>query len=344
MIDHTKWGEGDHKEVLMKGKRVLVLLMCVLLASSALFAQAAAEAYPSKDVEFIVSSGAGGGTDAISRKVSQLAEKELGASIYFVNKPGADDAVGPNLLMGAKPDGYTIGNLNYGSIINAPFTGLIKGYDLAKVQIFALITQEPDAIMVGKNAPFKTFDALIAAAKANPGKIRVADQGIGSRVNLLALKIQDLYGVKFNMISYQSSAPQREAILNGEVDAAITSLGDFAPLLNSGDAVGIIEFSTQRNGGYPTVPVAKELGLDESLLSGSFLTLAVPAGTPAEVVEKLVSAYRAAATSKEFVDWAATVGVSPDFKSGAELKKFIDGKIAGETKALQALKDAGILK
>ncbi|MDD3903658.1 MAG: tripartite tricarboxylate transporter substrate binding protein [Sphaerochaeta sp.] len=327
----------------MKGKRVIVLLACVLLASTALFANGAPEVYPSKDIEFIVSSGAGGGTDAISRKISQLAEKELGSAIYFVNKPGADDAVGPNLLMGAKNDGYTIGNLNYGSIINAPFTGLIKGYDLAKVQIFALITQEPDALMVGKNSPYKTFDALIAAAKANPGKIKVADQGIGSRVNLLALKIQDLYGVKFNMISYQGSAPQREAILNGEVDAAITSLGDFAPLLNSGDAIGVIEFSSVRNGGYPTVPTSKELGLDESLLSGSFLTLAAPAGTPADIIEKLVKAFGSAATSKEFADWTKTVGVTPDFKSGAELKAFVDGKISGETKALQALKDAGVL-
>lgn len=327
----------------MTTKRVLVLLACLLLTTVALFAEGTKEEYPNKDIEFIVSSGAGGGTDAISRKVSQLAEKELGVAIYFVNKPGADDAVGPNLLMGAKANGYTIGNLNYGSIINAPFTGLIKGYDLAKLQIFALITQEPDAIMVGKNSPYQTFDALIAAAKANPGQIRVADQGIGSRVNLLALKIQDTYDVQFNLISYQSSAPQREAILNGEVDAAITSLGDFAPLLNSGDAIGVIEFSSVRNGGYPTVPTSKELGLDESLLSGSFLTLAAPAGTPADIIEKLVKAFGSAATSKEFADWTKTVGVTPDFKSGAELKAFVDGKISGETKALQALKDAGVL-
>jgi len=327
----------------MTTKRVLVLLACLLLTTVALFAEGTKEEYPNKDIEFIVSSGAGGGTDAISRKVSQLAEKELGVAIYFVNKPGADDAVGPNLLMGAKANGYTIGNLNYGSIINAPFTGLIKGYDLAKLQIFALITQEPDAIMVGKNSPYQTFDALIAAAKANPGQIRVADQGIGSRVNLLALKIQDTYDVQFNLISYQSSAPQREAILNGEVDAAITSLGDFAPLLQSGDAVGIIEFSTKRNGGFPTVPTAMELGLDESLLSGSFLTIAAPAGTPEDAIEKLASAFEAAATSKEFSDWAATVGVAPDFKSGAELKTFLDNKIAAETSALQALKDQGAI-
>ena len=64
-----------------------------------------------------------------------LAEKELGAAIYFVNKPGADDAVGPNSLMGAKLNGYTIGNLNYGSIINAPLR-LIKGLT-CKAEIFA---------------------------------------------------------------------------------------------------------------------------------------------------------------------------------------------------------------
>jgi len=146
------------------------------------------------------------------------------------------------------------------------------------------------------------------------------------------------------MISYQGSAPQREAILNGEVDAAITSLGDFAPILNSGDALGVVEFSTVRNAGYPTVPTSKELGLSDTLLSGSFLTLAAPAGTPDDVIAKLEAAFEKAATSKEFADWAATVGVTPDFKKGAELKAFLDDKISSETKALQALKDAGVLK
>lgn len=329
----------------MLGKRKILLLLClmVLVASGNLLAQGASEEYPSKDIEFIISSGAGGGTDSIARKVSQLAEKELGTSIYFVNMPGADDAVGPNALMGKRPDGYTIGNLNYGSIINAPFTGLIQGYDLEKLHIFALITQEPDAIMVNSNSPYQSFEALIDAAKKNPGEIRVADQGIGSRVNLLALRIEEAFDVDFNLISYKSSAPQREAILNGEVDAAITSLGDFAPLLDSGDANGIIEFSTGGNATYPDVPSSVELGLDESLLSGSFLTIAAPAGTPQEIIDTLVDAYGSAATSQEFIDWTKGVGVTPDFKSGAEFETFLQNKIEGETKALQELKDAGII-
>ncbi len=326
----------------MKIGNFLLLVLVLIIAAGNVFAEGQKE-YPSKDIEFVISSGAGGGTDSIARKVSQLAEKELGTSIYFVNMPGADDAVGPNALMGKKPNGYTIGNLNYGSIINAPFTGLIQGYDLDKLNIFALITQEPDAIMVHKDSPYQTFEALIEGAKKNPGKIRVADQGIGSRVNLLALRIEEEFGVDFNLISYKNSAPQREAILNREVDAAITSLGDFAPLLSSGDAVGIVEFSTGGNATYPDVPSSKELGLPESLLSGSFLTIAVPAGTPQEIVDVLVNAYRTAATSQEFIDWAKSVGVTPDFKSGPEFKEFLQNKIEGETKALKELKAAGIL-
>ena len=74
------------------------------------------------------------------------------------------------------------------------------------------------------------------------------------------------------------------------------------------------------------------------------MTLAAPAGTPDDVIAKLEAAFEKATTSKEFADWAATVGVTPDFKKGAALKTFLDDKISGETKALQALKDAGVLK
>ncbi len=338
------FGYDSRRRINMAKKISFALIAMVLLASVALFAAGEGEkAYPSKDIQFIISSSAGGGTDSISRKSALIAEKTLGGEFYFVNKPGAADATGPNALMAAKADGYTIGNVNYGAVVNAPFQELIQGYDLSKLDIIALVTKEPDAIMVHKDSPYQTFDALIAAAKANPGKIKVADQGIGGRVNLLARRIMEEYGVEFNMISYQGSTPQREAIVNKEVDAAITSLGDFAPLLNSGDAVGIIEFSTSTNLAYPSVPTSTELGLSDSLLSGSFLSIAVPVDTPAEIKSALVDAYRVAVTSDEFVDWTKTVGVTAAFMEGDELDDFIAGVQASEWAALEELKAAGVL-
>lgn len=272
-----------------------------------------------------------------------LAEKELGGSIYIVNKPGAAEATGPNAVMNSKADGYTIGNLNYGSVVNAVYQGLIPGYDLSKLNIFALVTKENDALMVGKGSPYKTFDEFIAAAKANPGRLRIGDQGIGSRVYLLALRIEEKYGVKFNMISYKGSAAQREAIVNNEIDAAITSLGDFAPLLKSGEAIGLVEFSTERNPAYPLVPTCIELGIGKEMLSSSFICMAAPKDTPEMVVARLVEAFEKATNSDEFQKWVVSQGVQAPFMKGEELSSFIKTTQETEFKALDSLKAKGIL-
>jgi tripartite-type tricarboxylate transporter receptor subunit TctC len=296
------------------------------------------ESYPSKDLQFIVGANAGGGTDAICRKIAQLAERELGASFFLINKPGASDAVGPNVLMGAKPDGYTIGNVNRGAVVDAVYQNLIAGYDLSKLQFVALVTEESDAIMVRKDTPYKTFDDLIKAAKANPGKIRIGDQGIGSRVNLLLRRVEAKYGVEFNKISYTSSAPQREAIINREIEGAVTSLGDFAALLQSGGVRGLIEFSDSRNPAYPNIPTVIELGLGEDFLCGSFVSIAVPRGTAADKVQILETAFQKAVTSREFHEWAVLIGVTPRFMAGTELDAFVRNVQAKDFAALDDLK------
>jgi tripartite-type tricarboxylate transporter receptor subunit TctC len=299
--------------------------------------------YPSKDIQFYVNANAGGGTDAICRKIGQLAERELGGSFYMVNKPGVADAVGPNLLMGSKPDGYTIGDITYGAIVTAVYQKMIPGYDLKKLNIICLITEESDAIMVGKDTPYQTFDDLIQAARARPGQILVGDQGIGARTSLLLRRIEAIYGVEFRKISYTSSSPQIEAMLNKEIEAAITSLGDFSSLLQSGEARGLIEFSTARNKAYPDVPTSTELNLGPDVLSSSFLAIAAPAGTPQEIVQKLEGAFRKAATSQEFAEWTITAGVSPRVLTGAELDKFISDVQTRDFSVLDDLKKQGVL-
>jgi tripartite-type tricarboxylate transporter receptor subunit TctC len=299
--------------------------------------------YPSKDIQFYVNANAGGGTDAICRKIGQIAERELGGSFYMVNKPGVSDSVGPNLLMGSKPDGYTLGNITYGGIVTAVYQQIIPGYDLKKLTPICLVTEERDAIMVGRDTPYQTFDDLIQAARARPGQIPVGDQGIGSRVNLVLRKVEAKYGVEFRKISYTSSAPQIEAMLNKEIEVAITSLGDFASLLQSGEARGLIEFSTVRNKAYPTVPTSTELNLGPEVLSSSFVAVVAPAGTPQDIIQKLEDAFRKAAASQEFIDWTTTVGVTPRVLTGEELGKFISDVQARDFSVLDDLKRQGVL-
>ena len=118
------------------------------------------QGYPSKDIQFYVNADAGGGTDSICRKITQLAEKQLGGSFYLVNKPGVADAVGPSLIMAAKPDGYTIGNINYGSAVTAVYQKIVNDYSMDRLRFIALVTEECDAIMVSKRVPYRTFGAM----------------------------------------------------------------------------------------------------------------------------------------------------------------------------------------
>lgn len=300
--------------------------------------------YPSKDIQFYISADAGGGTDSITRKVTQLIESQNeNIKFYMVNKPGSNDSVAASLTMDAKPDGYTVCNVNYGSVVTAVYNQVVENYSMDRLKPIAMVTEESDSMVVSKDAPFKTFDEMIEYAKAHPKEVRVGDQGIGSRVYLILNKIEEQYGVEFNKISYVSSAPQREALLSGEVDVVMSSLGDFSSILTSGDAFGIVEFSSERNAAYPDVPTCIELGMDESYLSGSFIFIAAPKDTPDDIIMTLQDAFQKAVESDEFVEWTKSVGVTPHYMPSSELDGFIKNLQEKDFKALDELKEQGIM-
>jgi tripartite-type tricarboxylate transporter receptor subunit TctC len=284
---------------------------------------ASAQDYPAKDVRVVVPWGAGGGTDAIARKITTLAEEELGGTIYVENIEGGASATGVMEVMNAKPDGYTVGALTYDSVVTVPRQGILESYSMDKLDPIARITSEPDAVIVSKNAPFQTFDDMIEAAKERPGEVRVGIQNVGSRTHLAMLRLQELTGTEFDLIAYPGgAAPQKEALLSGEVDVVVTSLGDFAPLIQSGEAKGVMEFSEARNPTYSDVPTTKEAGLD--LQIGSFILLAVPAGTPEDAKTALTDAYKAAYESDEFQSWVSDIGVTPSWIAGEEADTWVE--------------------
>jgi tripartite-type tricarboxylate transporter receptor subunit TctC len=328
----------------MKTKTIIAIWGLIVFGAATGFANGASEAnYPSKDIQFIVPAEAGGGTDGICRKLLGLVEKELGGSFYVVNKPDSAAAVGPNLIMGEQPTGYTIGSVTYDSVIGAVWRQFIPGYGLDRLDLIALATEESDALMVLAESPYQTFNDLIEGARQNPEKIRIAINGIGQRNHLAMLRIEKEFGVKFNMITYHTSAPQREALINKEVDAAITSLADFASILQSGVARGIVELSAVRNKTYPEVPTIKEFGLGDEFLTGSFMAIVGPAGMPAAIIQKLENAFETAITSDEFTNWGTAMGLTPHFLSGEALDAYIKQIQDKDFVSLDELKNQGIL-
>lgn len=312
-------------------------------AMGALMTSAAMADYPEKDIRVIVPWGAGGGTDGIVRKLTSIAEKNIGASMYVENIEGGISATGVSQVMNARPDGYTIGALTYDSVVTVPWQGLLPSYKMDKLKLIARVTSEPDAIIVGSDTPYETIDDLIAAAKEAPGTVKIGIQNIGSRLHLAILQLQDETGAEFKIIAYPGgAAPQKEAILNDEVDVVATSLGDFAPLLESGDVRGILEFSETTNPTFNTVPTAKEAGLD--LRMGSFIVFAAPAGTPDEAVEALEQAYKEALESDEFQTWVASVGVTPDWLGTDEVTQWADETSKALFDQMDMLVEEGVIK
>lgn len=305
-------------------------------------ASAAVAEYPERDIRVIVPWGAGGGTDGIVRKLTTIAEVELGTSMYVENIEGGISATGISEVMSARPDGYTIGMLTYDSVITVPWQGLLPNYKLDRLKLIARVTSEPDALIVSTAAPYSDLEGVLSAAKEKPGAVKIGMQNIGSRLHLAALQLQDETGTEFKLIAYPGgAAQQKEAMLNGEVDLVATSLGDFSSLLNDGKAAGIVEFSDTTNPTYTTVPTAKEKGL--SLRMGSFIVVAAPAGVPDEVVAKIESAYETALKSDEFQKWVASVGVTPNWLGSGEVTGWANDTSAAIYGQLDMLVKDGVI-
>lgn len=317
--------------------KALALGSVLAMASSAAMAE-----YPEKDLRIIVPWGAGGGTDGIVRKIASIAEKDFGASIYVENIEGGVSATGISQLMGSQADGYTIGALTYDSVITVPWQGMLPDYKLDRLDFVARVTAEPDALIASTDSDFKSLEDVIAAAKAEPGKLKIGMQNVGSRLHLALLQLQDERDVEFKLIAYPGgAAAQKEAMLNGEVELVATSLGDFSSMIDDGKAQGVVEFSDTPNPTYSEVPTAAAEGLD--LRMGSFIVMAAPDGTPAEVIAKLEATLQAAYDSDEFQTWLASVGVTPAWLGAAEVTPWADATADAIYTQLDDLVESGII-
>ena len=106
-------------------KKTLSIVLFLVLVVSLFAGCSSGKEYPSKDIQFYINADAGGGTDSICRKITQIVEADTDATFYMVNKPGVADSVGPSLAMDAKADGYTLCNVNYGSVVSAVYQEVV---------------------------------------------------------------------------------------------------------------------------------------------------------------------------------------------------------------------------
>jgi tripartite-type tricarboxylate transporter receptor subunit TctC len=289
--------------------RTLATLLVMLLALAGT-APAAAQAYPDRPIEMVVTFPPGGPTDTAARIVQPALSAQLKVPVVLVNKGGGGGAAGMDSVAKARPDGYTIAATVRSTTTITPAVQADVTYRLKDFEMIGAYAASPQALVVKKGAPWATLDELVADARKNPGKLTYgsAGQGTNSFFTMELLKLAR--GLDIAHVPFRGSGPLKNAILGGHVQIAAISLSTMIPVMRSGDVVGLVISGAKRNPSVPDVPTMAEKGVPEASLS-TIMELYAPGGTPKPVVDRLVQALAAAMKSPEVLTALARAELEP---------------------------------
>jgi len=309
-----------------------ILAAALLLAATSAFAQ-----YPQRPVQLIVPWGAGGGTDATARIIATLLEKELKQPFNVVNRTGGSGVVGHDAIAKATPDGYTIGLITV-EITMMHHVGLtqLKHTDYTPI---GLVNADPAAINVRADSPYKTVKDLLAAIKANPGKMKASGTGQGGIWHLAIAGLLKEQGIDPNALPWVPSngaAPGMQDMIAGGVDVVPCSLPEARPMIDAGKARALVIMDANPPALYPNVPtLKKELGTNWQI--AAWRVIAAPKGIPADVQKTLATALKKVYDSKDYKEFMASRGFGVIWADPQETAKFMaasDANLGGALKAV----------
>ncbi len=257
-----------------------------LLLGATLATAGWAQSFPNKALRIVVPFGPGGVADITARIVAQKMSQNMGQPVVIENKPGAGGVGAADLVAKSTPDGYTMLLMSNASAVTATmFTKL--PFDMSKD--FALISTMgyfDIGVVTTTESKFKTMGELLAYAKANPGKLNVGSINTGSTQNLAAELFKANAGVDMQIVPFNGTPAVVNALRGGQIDVAVEILSPIMGQIKGGALRALAITDDQRSASLPDVPTTKEVGLPNYLAS-SWNALAVPAGTPKDVVARL---------------------------------------------------------
>ena len=304
--------------------KTLQILSLPLWAAFALAATAAAPAraadYPSKPIEFVVPSSAGGGTDVMTRTFADVARKYIAQSLIVTDKPGASGAIGMGDVQRSPADGYKVAVI-ISELAIIPHLGMTR-LTTADFTPIARLNADPGTIAVRADAPWNTVEALLDQARAHPGELKMGNAGSGTIWHLAAAAVEEKTGVRFNHIPFQGAAPSVVGLLGGHVDAIAVSPAEIGPFVATGKIKVLVLMADQRLPGlYEKVPTFKERGVDLSV--GTWRGLGVANGTPPEAVAYLREATRKTVEDPAFREAMAKNNLLVAYLPGEPFKAFM---------------------
>ncbi len=285
----------------------LAILAALALAPAAASAQAP---YPNRVIRMIVPFPAGGATDVFARHYATRMSALLGQQVIVENKSGAAGAIGTLEVARSEPNGYT---LLFGTAsIYGLYNSLSKNPKFDILKDFTPIA-EVGASPVTFNAHPTTpgdLKAIIAFAKANPGKLQYGSPGTGTFLHLAAERLKhEVGGVDITHVPYRGGGPAMADLVAGQIPLAVDAVSTSLQHHRDGRARILAVATAQRSALAPDIPTVDEALGTKGFVATLWNAVAVPAATPADVVEKLHQATNRLLVDKSFAEQMLKIGI-----------------------------------
>jgi tripartite-type tricarboxylate transporter receptor subunit TctC len=292
---------------------------------------ARAETYPARPVHIVTGYPAGAGPDIIARLIAESLSQKLGQQFIVDNRPGASSNIGTEFVAHSPPDGYTLLLTVSTNAVNATlYTNLNFSFSRDLVPV-AGIGRTPFVIAAYPGFPAKTVPELIAYAKANPGRVNFASQGVGSGPHVSGELFKMMAGIDLVHVPYKAN--YNTDLLGGQIQLAFAPMAQVIEFFRDGRLRAIAVTTATRSDALPDVPAIGEFlpGYD----AAGWYGICAPAGTPADVIAKLAPAITAAVAEPAFKSRLTALGVEPKPMTTPEFSKFVGDEIDKWAKVLK---------
>jgi tripartite-type tricarboxylate transporter receptor subunit TctC len=283
----------------------------------ALVTPAAAE-YPERPLTILTGYPAGGMVDIVARALSEEMKKKFPKGIGIVTRPGGGGSLAVAELVQAKPDGHTL--------ILAPLSTLVIHPQLNDLSYKTPDNYEPiinvvsfySLLTVRADAPWKTVQEFIAAAKASPGKLRVGSPGEGTSSHLSLEELKRQTAIDVTHVPFSGWGESSPALLGGHIEALVAQPGEVKPLVEGKKLRVLMVFQSKRHPAYPDAPSAKDMGWHA--VSGVWFIFVAPKGTPGPVQKYIHDAVKVAMEEPQFVNTIKQRVIDIDYRAGDQLR------------------------
>jgi tripartite-type tricarboxylate transporter receptor subunit TctC len=305
-------------------KSAAIACLAIVMALAAMPKLRAAE-FPARPIRVVVPYAPGGPTDVLGRLVADFLGRDLKQSAFVENKPGAQGAIGAEMVARADPDGYTLLVAAGSIIVQNPLLYRKLSYDPVKdFRMLALMTDGPVVMEVHPSVPAKSIAEFVAYAKQNPGKLNFGSAGTGGTLHLAGEMFKEMTGIQMTHVPYKGAAPALADLLAGNIQVLFDSLSTALPPIRAGLLRPLGVSSAKRISDLPDVPAIAESGYPDYLVS-VWYGIAAPITLPEDVAQILTGSLNRAMNDDAFRTSLEKIGYSV-FRphSASAITEFID--------------------